>query len=267
MEPTSLITPQLLFLSFTSPEYLSRYRILEASLKEHQPEDCSIVHFIDGPPEGGTSYIPGFHKEKYKEILRLIETENKPVVFLGADTQLFSPLDEMRSLLLGTPVSPYNKSFLIGHKDVVLVPHVKAPVADRSYMKQLYGTGHVNSDIIGFNNTHGAKEILRWLISVVEDDTTGGAFYDQTWLSALPFLFSGVEVLRHRGYNVGYWEDELRLVQNENTKEVLTFTLDPVRIIQWSGFQKGMTPKLSRHSEKEASGVLLKLLEEYNGKI
>lgn len=241
------------FMCYASKDFMSRYNVLEASIRRQHPN--SMILCIDpgtNTPLG--TYVPNMAKDRLREALKCLEDGFTNIVVLGADCELFAPLTEIQSLL--------------ETEDIILIPHVKSPQDDRSKMAALYKTGHANADVMVFKNTENAKDALRWLIEVTEgEDKDRGIFYEQTWLSALPFLFPHVHILRHPGYNVGYWdvvEAGLKLVNNEWLLE----DGSPLKIFQYSGFVKGEPEKLSRHQRRhEAVGDILKFYEAYDEKI
>ncbi len=256
---------KLTFLYCASEAFSSRAKVLTDSIKKYHPED-DIIWF---QPEGDLplgQYVPNMAKNRLIEALVCLRTSTNDVAVIGADCELFQPL--------------LNIHQRIG--DVFLVPHVKSPLEDREYMKQIYATGHANADLMIFKNNENSKNILKWLISVTEDGASHGEFYEQTWLSSLPFLFDGVHVIREPGYNVGYWDvnhinlqkrdiylnnihDGSRILQGE----VYTVKENkPLVMVQYSGYVKGQPEKMSRHSKEFCvNKTVLGLYEEYDRRI
>lgn len=235
------------FLTYSGPQYKTRAKVLLDSIQKYHPKAQIIHKDLEVSLDVG-SYIPGFHNRKYHDILELLDQGHDQVVFIGSDCELFSPLYEVENSM----------------HDILLTPHIKCPVQDREHMLQLYRTGHINSDFLAFSNSDTSKKALKWLTQVVDDQTTEGAFYDQTWISSLPFLFPGVHILRHSGYNVGYWDFIGTKIDNrDNTRA----SLSQLRFFHYSGYKKGICPKMSVHSTELASEEVLKLFEEYDKKI
>lgn len=237
------------FLTSATNEYKTRATILENSIHRFHPND----EFINVKPISSIinrGYLEKFHEEKYKHILNLLESQNEPVVYIGADCELFSKLIEIEMLLTYPRVN------------VILVPHYKKPIASRSHMVQTYTTGMANSDFIVFNNTPKAKEICKWLITVVKDNNGNGEFYDQPWLTSLPFLYKGVEIINHPGYNVGYWD------MRDSTFTRDTIDNEPIRFMHYSGFEMGNPEQVSKHSGGlRVTGDLLEIMKDYNRRI
>ena len=204
-----------------------------------------------------TRYVLGMAKERLIAALTLLDQYDR-VILIGADCEIKSRMYELHAEF--------------AKNDVVIVPHAISPVASRDYMAQIYRTGHANADLIAFKNTENSRNILKWLISVTEGDElkTKGIFYEQTWLSSIPFLFDNVSILRHPGYNVGYWDIEERELKRHNRQnKVMYYVLDnePVRMVQYSGYVKGSPERMSKYAGKTATGDILKLYQEYDERI
>lgn len=229
------------FLIFASLEYEKQYNILHESIKQFYPNDFVLCRVT--PETKGDGYIPGMAKERLKKALERLESGWDHVVVLGADCELKGRLTEIEDLLWKD------------NKDIIIVSHVMNPTNNREQMAQLYRTGHANADIMCFTNTRDGKECLRWLISVTEGQESG-IFYEQTWLSSVPFLFSHVAILRDIRYNVGYWTDPETVHYND------------VKLMQYSGIDLENPKKMSKYNNYgDATGDLLKLYQEYNEKM
>lgn len=228
----------MIFLYAASDTFASRAKVLTDSIKKYHPND-SIYHLKpnDGPMG---KYIVGLAKQRLEKALELLETTKEDVCIIGADCELYDYLRELK---------------LCQMPDITLVPHVFSPLADRSYMAQIYATGHANADLVHFSNTDNAKAALRWLISVTEDGMKDGSFYEQTWISSLPFLFNNVRIIRDDSYNVGYWSVNELGVNN-------------VTLFQFSGYVKGKPEQMSKHSKhKAATQEIIDFYKAYDQRI
>jgi len=242
---------KLTFLYYASDSFVSRAKVLTDSIQKFHP-DSNISYVNPGPKPIG-KYIHGMAKERLRKALELLEKGHECVVVIGADCELFGPLNEITK---GTD----------SYKDVLLVPHVKRPIKNRGFMAQLYRSGHANADLMVFKNSNNSKEILKWMISVTESEcNTEGIFYEQTWLSALPFLFGGVGIIHNEGYNVGYWDLEENKISN---KDGLWFIGDhPIVFFQYSGYLKGSPEKASRYFKYNVTGDTLEFFKNYEKRI
>ena len=240
----------MIFLYYASDSFASRAKVLTDSIKKYHPND-TIVHV---KPESGPlgTYLPGMAKARLETALRLLESGNESVIIIGADCELFAPIDEKH----------YDDFY---NNDIWIVPHVKSPLPNRNYMSQIYNTGHANADFIAIKNCLNSQHILKWLISVTQDTTKPGEFYEQTWLSSLPFLFDRVGIIRHGGYNVGYWD----INQNfEKTNKGYRIWGHPLVMFQYSGYVKGEPEKMSKHSQELAANqTIIDFYKEYDRRI
>lgn len=219
----------MIFLYFASDSFASRAKVLTDSITKFHPND-TIVHVKpDNGPLG--EYLPGMAKKRLEKALELLESTTQDVCLIGADCEFFASISkDVFSIFYGQDYP----------EDVIIVPHVQSPLKDRQYMAQLYQTGHANADFIVFRNCINSHHILKWLISVTEDGMKDGAFYEQTWLSSLPFLFTGIHILNYNdGYNRAYW----------NVNEV---GLNRLVFFQYSGYEKGGMLQMSKHSKHKA---------------
>lgn len=241
------------FQYYYSDQYQSRAEVLKHSILKFY-EKANINAIDIGSVKDG--YVPNLAKESLQQCLNRLEEGWDHVVSIGADCELFSRLEEVEELIK------------ISNVNVILVPHVYKPVESRDYMAQLYRTGHANGDFKVFTNNEKTKEILRWLISVTEgEELSKGIFHEQTWLSALPFLYPGIQIIQHPGYNVGYWDINERNPSQNRVGEWMVAPWTPIRFMHYSGMAKEILPKISKYSDKIATGDILKLYKEYDDKI
>lgn len=238
------------FLYFAGPQYYTRAEVLMTSIKTYHPYDqIEYVKLTDDFPVG--TYIPGFHKLKYKKILELFDKGHEEVIYIGSDCEIFSPLYEVQNI------------FQYREADVIITPHMKTYEGfSRDTLLMTYKTGMANSDFIAFRSCENSRNTLKWLIEMSEDNTRDGSFFDQTWVSSLPFLFPNVYILRDYRYQIAYWDvEEYNKINSVLDKE------NPMRFYHYSGFEKGQLPRISKHSDRIASGDVLELLKRYDERI
>lgn len=224
------------FLFYASDSFASRAAVLVDSIKKFHPDD-KIMHVNPVGNYQLGSYIPNMAKHRLGKALELLEGGEDTVVVIGADCKLFAHLD------------------IQWKGNVSLVPHVISPVVNRDYMAQLYRTGHANADLMVFSNTDEAKRCLKWLISVTEgNEPDKGIFYEQTWLSAIPFLFEQINIIRDPGINVGYWTENI--------------DINNLKMVQFSGYVKGQPHRMSKYYDgPDVTGDVLTLFQEYDRRI
>ena len=130
--------------------------------------------------------------------------EESVVIGLDADMTIESPLVDAIDLILRT--------------DIVVTPHylhgpVGQPVSD---LILALSRGTYNSGFVGLRRGVTAASFLAWWQDKAEAmcsyDPSRGLYYEQKWLDAAAALFP-LTVIRHHGYNVGYWNVRERAIQ------------------------------------------------------
>lgn len=133
--------------------------------------------------------------------LRHLLTERGPpwLVFLDADTLVYSRFDEVHALLDGDGAA------------IVLTPHIERPQPRirEPFEIDLLRHGVTNGGFVALAPDRRAHEFLDWWAEHLKTDCRyepeRGYYGDQHWLDLAPALFDGVQLLRHRGYNAAYW--------------------------------------------------------------
>ncbi len=221
------------FTSFTYA-YLSRARVLAASVRRAHPSWHLAAVLVDEPPAGED---PAVLAETFDEVLRLpglgiprhrswifkhdvveactavkghalllLLEAHEAVVYLDPDIALFHPLDALEELL--------------DRASVVLTPHQVTPnesahaVADNEGTSLQYGIYNlgflaVRADAAGFAF---ARWWARQLHRACYDEVERGIFTDQKYCDLAPALFDRVHVHRDPGWNVASWNISRRLL-------------------------------------------------------
>jgi hypothetical protein len=242
---------------FTSAtaSYLPNARILAKSVKRWHPEWRMVLLLSDESPAevvwddepfdevffSDRLPIPHFDRWAYRYSVvelctavkgpmsrHLIERGASAVVYLDPDTVVFSRLEEMEELLK--------------HKSALFTPHLTDPETEPyaiwSHEMAALKHGTFNLGFFAFSASEGGRRCLDWWADRVRDysfiDFDAGLFTDQKWANLLPYLFDGVEVMRHRTYNVATWNITNRLVHRSPTG--WTVNGEPLRFYHFSGF-------------------------------
>jgi len=179
------------------------------------------------------------------------EAAGTACVYLDTDVLVYSALDELIDLLQDAAI--------------VLVPHLTAPPANPSRAVDVVKHGVYNGGILAVRPSESAIAFLRWWRERTRRDciadADGHLFVDQYWLTLVPSLFDGVAILRHPGYNVGYWNIAERPIARRASNQWHAGG-EPLRVFHFSGFDAGSPLRLSRHSDDTTAansdlGVLL----------
>lgn len=223
----------LVFTLCSSKAYWPKAQVAVDAIKRYHPE----VH-IDLRNEECD-----FPRKRMQQVLDWLEKGHQ-VIALGADCVLYSPLSTKRILnQVGT--------------NIVLTPHVVNFPTERVF--ELYDGGHANGDCIGLNPTFETIEAVKWVLAQPLGFSKG-QFFEQTPLSSLPFLMSGVVINRDFTINVAWYNlHERNLQRTENG--LYTVCGWGLAMFQFSGYD---SKKLSTHWPNPViTPVLQKLMTEY----
>lgn len=241
---------KLTFLTHASQHYNKQTHVLARSIFQHE-KGANFQHVAVKGTDGKT-YIKGLPNQRFKDVLRLFDEGHECVILIGADCVLFQEMKTLKFELTKPRVN------------VILTSHVLHPCSNIS---DYYSTGLAQGDMIAFNNTLETKQILHWLINFDFDvnDKSKGKFYEQTYLSTLPFLFEGVKVLRDETYNVAWFNLHERYIEENQYKEEFLVNALPLTMFHFSGFDINQNKYLSRHSTINASHSIgiMRLIDWY----
>ena len=120
------------------------------------------------------------------------------LVYLDADIQLYSSLDEVFRLL-----DIYS---------LLLTPHVTQDFPDdgcKPTLAILRNAGIYNAGFVALRTTATGSRFIRWWKERCYKhcivDLRGGFHVDQAWLDFVPAMFEGVCIVKNNGWNVGFW--------------------------------------------------------------
>lgn len=239
----------LRFVTFSSKSFMPRTQVCLDSIVKYHPEAITYHVKVNSPAQPGT-YIPGLPQERLKYVKMLLESSDNPVVLIGADCVLYDRLDPFTDHL----------------GSIVLTPHVINPPDERG--AALYQTGHVNADLVLFRKE--SLPILEWLIKQdMKNDINNGIFYEQTWMSALPFIFDGVSICRHPGINYAYFNFNERGLTKSHVNEKWYVNSYPLIMAQFSGYVEGQPELYSRYYDQRGvnTRMTLELFKDYEREI
>jgi len=118
------------------------------------------------------------------------------------------------------PLTPVLQSMDHGAA-VVLTPHLTRPVNDGkqpSEQDMLYN-GTFNLGFIAVRRCAESAGLLDWweerCLEQGFSEGRSGLFVDQKWMNLAPGMFAGVEILRHAGCNMAYWNLQERRLRAE----------------------------------------------------
>ena len=95
-----------------------------------------------------------------------------------------------------------------------------------------------------------------------------GLFTDQRWMDLVPGMFPDVQILRHEGYDVAYWNLPHRRLVSDNG--CILVNGQPLVFFHFSGIDPANSAAFSRHQnryEGAAPGVLAGLCADYRARL
>lgn len=142
------------------------------------------------------------------------------------------------------------------HNSILLSPHILSPLpADgkRPHETGILKTGIYNAGFFGVNNDNIGNAFLNWwkniLVDYCYEDSTRGLASDQTWLNFVPLFFDNVEIIRHPGCNVAYWNLHEREVEKINGMYFINKKF-PLLFFHFSGYSIHHPDKVSKHQDR-----------------
>jgi hypothetical protein len=216
--------PEHTFCTIVTPDYLPMALALYDSIRENGDAQLHVLisSFRENEPEvpeGVTlSYIDdllgfGISEKIYEKyfnynadmfrwsmksefILYLITVKGfKKVIFTDPDTYYFGSYDFLFEML--------------NSAEILLTPHWRSfsPENSTTHFHLNFTDGFFNGGFMAVSEN--GKNDMMWLSEVClyecVKDSNRGLYDDQKYLDALPVMFEGVKILRHKGCNVAVW--------------------------------------------------------------
>lgn len=276
---------KLCFATIVSPNYLSYARVLADSVALQAPDAEFRVLIVGRPdPHVATAVektgltviyahdlgLADFDHLSYKYDIVELNTALKPsflksIFALGFDKVVYLDPD----IRLYAPPAPVLEA-LDGAAEILLIPHALAPVMDgfRPSDIDFMRTGSFNLGFIGLRKGVQAFAMLDWwekrCLSHGFNDPSFGTFVDQKWLDLAPSYFEAVQVLKHPGCNVAYWNLHERCVAKAEGRYLVNGL--PLIFFHFSGVNASAPEILSRHQNRHVllSGTALaELVRDY----
>lgn len=221
-----------------SPSFKNHLRVLTKSIREYQPDSPTVLYSYDGfnPHEDFSEIIPrgdaaSITMDRGWIINDLLKRYSK-ICFLGADTELFAPLNEANEML-----STY---------DFVICPHLIGK-SDWS-----------NADFQLWRRTTSSVKIAQWYL-----ENIGNYDSEQRCLSQIPHKFPTATIWNNKTHNVAYYNcREYNLRQDGG--EWITDG-GKVVLAHYSGFLVNQPNRLSMYGHQfgEPTEDILKFYRRY----
>lgn len=255
--------------TIVSNNYLHFARTLMESVRTHEPECDRYVMVLDDPVADEARADADLYEVVTLEQFELPEpkkflfrynvleanTAVKPwvigrlsaelgygaVIYLDPDILLYRPLTHVHSLL-------------DQGASLVLTPHLMGPVWDdkRPSEIDILQAGAYNLGFAAVGAWSRSRDLIKWWQQRLERhcvvDPANGLFVDQKWMDLALGLFPDVAVLRHKGYNVAYWNLHERPVRK--TRDGWTADDEPLHFFHFSGLEIDQPDRFSKHQTR-----------------
>lgn len=282
--PTDDRLRRVAFVTVVANNYLHYAKTLMSSVRDHEPQASRYCVIADRDTNSAADLSAHFQVIRLEQlglpagesfmfqysILELC-TGVKPwalawlldrgydeVIYLDPDILVYCPLKEIHELLCADV-------------DIVLTPHLLAPVEDqcRPSELQIRQCGAYNLGFCAVRASESCRAFVAWWQSKLAKqcvvDIKRGIFVDQSWVDLVPGLFPGVAILRNPGYNVAYWNIAQRAIKRGPSGE-WTANDTPLTFFHFSGIDPGQPEGFSRHQDRftlATLGVARDLVLEY----
>src|SRR6195952_2953996 len=191
----------------------------------------------------------------------LIEHGAEAALYIDPDIQLFSPIDDVATM--------------VAEHGVALTPHTLRPMPRdnrRPSEADIMGSGVYNLGFIGVGPS--ALPFLRWWEARLMRDAISAPeqmlFTDQRWVDFVPSYFDHF-IIRDPGFNVAYWNLDTRTVTKEGSRYLVNGV--PLRFFHFSGYRPETPWVLSKYVAASPrvllseQPVLLELCEGYSASL
>lgn len=238
---------------------------LMASVAEHLPGASRVVAICD-EPEGLVSPDTGIELLGIEDIgiaaldamvvqysILELNTAIKPFVF----SRLFADAAAERVIYFDPDIQLFGSGApLLKHlheADVVLTPHLTAPLADDKHPSDIsiLQSGTYNLGFVAMRRCDDTARLLRWWQAKLERDCVvdipRGLFTDQKWMDLVPGFCERTVIERHPGWNVAYWNLMHRRV--ESGPDGFTVNGLPLFFFHFSGYDP-RSGSISKHQDR-----------------
>ena len=256
--------------TIVSKNYFAYARTLVASyVAKHPSDDCYIL-VVDEAIErekfhcaGATVLfledlnLPNWRKIAFRFDIMELNTNVKPsflkfllarghsiVIYLDPDIYVYSPITPIHDALLSS--------------SIVLTPHTMTPMPDdgcRPLDRDLLKTGVYNLGFIGVSSSAEALRFLGWwedrCLTQGFNEPSMGWFVDQHWIDLVPCYFENVQIIKHCGCNVAYWNLHERTISGSGVDNVLMVNdVTPLIFFHYSGIDPTNPEAFSKHQNR-----------------
>lgn len=249
----------LVYTSITK-SYLPKARVLAKSLKCFHPDWTFVLLYSDSLPVDFDLEKEPFDKFLTIEQLGLPDWKSwafgHTVVELctavkGPAAELLAQLPGVNKIMYLDPdIKVFNSlaplESLLDQHEIILTPHLLDAEQDINAIQDneisALKHGVYNLGFFAARTSDQGLAFIRWwaerLRLFCRDDIPGGLFTDQRWCDLAPAFFSGLGIVRDRGYNVATWNIAHRCLSKDNGGVFFVANV-PLRFYHFTGYDSG----------------------------
>ncbi|MDI1323156.1 MAG: hypothetical protein PSV36_10435 [Algoriphagus sp.] len=180
------------------------------------------------------------------------------IIYLDPDILLYRPLDHVFQGL---------------KNDSVILTPMFCEAPQETSLDELVALRHgmFNLGFIALKYSEESLRLVLWWKERLRThcliDKSRGIFVDQKWMDLAPLLFDGVKILKHRGYNMAWWNFSERRLIDLGNEYAVNQNDQLLYFFHFSGFKPGSSFITGRSGEPQfayqARPELLRLGKEY----
>jgi hypothetical protein len=220
--------------------------------------------------------IPDFESVAFKYDILELNTNVKPaflkyllargieqLIYFDPDIRLFQGVELIFDLL--------------HEHSILLTPHCVSPTPDedRELEQSFLSLGVFNLGFVAVNSSAESLAFLDWwserCLSLGFCEARTGLFVDQKWANLVPCLFDHVYILKHKGFNVAYWNLFERKISASESGKFFVNGNDPLVFFHFSGVDWEASDIVSRkaaaHVTLTCRPDLKPLIDLYKGEL
>jgi hypothetical protein len=252
--------------TIVSLNYLAYARTLCDSFLAFHPNQKFYVLLVDRlPPKVDLSYesfetilvedlgIPNFESVAFKYGILELNTNVKPTFLkwlfsLGADQVIYFDPDILVCAALDTIFEALNENAIL------LTPHCLSPNESNPHGELLLlNAGVFNLGFIAVSKSTESERFLSWwehrCLTLGFDERWAGLFVDQKWINLVPCYFETVQVFKHPGCNVAYWNLHERALTRTPERWVVNESAVLI-FFHFSGISIDGGDRISKHTDQ-----------------
>lgn len=197
--------------------------------------------------------IDDFEAVAFKYGILELNTNVKPtllkrILSLGTDQVIYFDPD----ILVCAPLDPIFQA--LKESDILLTPHCMSPNEGSPHGEVLLlNAGVFNLGFIAISTSSESGRFLDWwehrCLTLGYDERYSGLFVDQKWINLVPCYFESVQVFKHPGCNVAYWNLHERALTKTSASWIVNET-ETLIFFHFSGVSVDGGSRISKHTDQ-----------------